>query len=85
MTNNKDITEMNEFEIENGKNEPGESEICPLIQKEYDVNELLLKKSEINFIDCPLQKQTCPYSVFYGSNYTCKIKLEELEKRNKLY
>ena len=76
---------MNEFDIETAKNDLSENEICPLIQKEYNINEILLKESQVNFINCPLQKQTCPHSVFYGTEYICKIKLEELEKRNKIY
>ena len=85
MNDNRNIKEMEEFEIKNIKKELTNNGICPLIQKKYDLDEILLKGSGVNFINCPLQKQSCPHSVFYGTEYICKIKLEEMEKRNKKY
>ncbi|MBS3748252.1 MAG: hypothetical protein KGY67_00960 [Candidatus Thermoplasmatota archaeon] len=83
MNDNKNIKEMKEFEIKNIKKELTNKGICPLIQKKYDLDEILLKESSVNFINCPLQKQSCSHSVFYGTEYICKIKLEVIDKINK--
>lgn len=82
MSKDKKVKEINAIENSIDRERILQSEICPLVQGDYDVNEILLKHSEYNFINCPYKKQSCPHSIYYGNNYICKIKLDQLEKRN---
>lgn len=82
MSEDKQVKEINT--TENSIDGEGiiRNEICPLEHEEYNVNEILLKHSEYNFINCPNKKKSCPHSIYYGNSYICKIKLDQLEKRN---
>ena len=82
MSEDKKVKEINAIEHSVARKEILDSEICPLEIGEYNVDEILLKHSEYNFINCPYNKKSCLHSIYYGNSFICKIKLDQLEKRN---